>query len=298
MPMFTLAISCLTTFNLPCFMDLTFQVPMQYCSLHHQTLLPSPVTSTTVEVLCCLCFGSVCSFFLELILHWSPVAYWVPTDLGSSSFSILSFIFFIMFMEFSRQEHWSGLPFPSPVDHILSELFTMTHLSWVVLHSMVHSFIEIDKAVVHEIRLVSFLWLWFSVCLPSDGEDKQLLEASWWERPQACTTSVTYCKSRCHLRFWLISYSLKFPTIPSTSSINFLEQFIELRKTIYWLFPSFYKKTCIRIQMNIRIEEMQRAQYVGKESRGPVPSPGTPLSRHHHVYNPETLWTSPILWRF
>ena len=97
--------------------------------------------------------------------------------------------------------------------------------------------------------------------------------------PQACTTSVTYCKSKCHLRFWLISYSLKFPTIPSTSSINFLEQFIELRKTIYWLFPSFYKKTCIRIQMNIRIEEMQRAQYVGKESRGPVPSPGTPLSR-------------------
>ena len=41
--------------------------------------------------------------------------------------------------------------------------------------------------------------------------------------------------------------------------------------------------------MNIRIEEMQRAQYVGKESRGPVPSPGTPLSRHHLVYNPETL---------
>ena len=34
---FTFAISCLTTSNLPCFMDLTFQVPMQYCSLQHQT---------------------------------------------------------------------------------------------------------------------------------------------------------------------------------------------------------------------------------------------------------------------
>ena len=44
---FTLAISCLTTSNLPWFMDLTFQVPMQYCCLQHQTLLPSPVTSTT-----------------------------------------------------------------------------------------------------------------------------------------------------------------------------------------------------------------------------------------------------------
>ena len=37
-------------------------------------------------------------------------------------------------------------------------------------HSMAHSFFELDKAVVHGIRLVSFLWLWFSVCLPSDGE--------------------------------------------------------------------------------------------------------------------------------
>ena len=35
------AISCLTTSNLPWFMDLTFQVPMQYCSLQHRTLLPS-----------------------------------------------------------------------------------------------------------------------------------------------------------------------------------------------------------------------------------------------------------------
>ena len=41
--------------------------------------------------------------------------------------------------------------------------------------------------------------------------------------------------------------------------------------------------------MNIRIEEIQWAQYVGKECRGSMPSPGTPLSQHHHVYNPETL---------
>ena len=30
-------------------------------------------------------------------------------------------------MEFSRQEYWSGLPFSSPVDHILSELSTMIY---------------------------------------------------------------------------------------------------------------------------------------------------------------------------
>ena len=46
----------------------------------------------------------------------------------------------------------------------------MTHLPWEALHGMAHSFIELDKAVVQVIRLVSFLWLWFLVCLTSDGE--------------------------------------------------------------------------------------------------------------------------------
>ena len=166
MSTFTLAISCLTISNLPWFMDLTFQVPMQYCSLQHQTLLPSPVSSTSGH---CFHFGSASSFFLELFLH-SSVAYWAPTDLRSSSLSILSFCLFILFMGFSRQEYWSDLPFPSPVDHILSDLSTVTRPSWVALHGMAHSFIELDKAVVHGSSLDSFLWLWFSVCLPSDGE--------------------------------------------------------------------------------------------------------------------------------
>ena len=92
---FTLATPCLIISNLPWFMDVTFQISMHYCSLEHQTLLLSPVTSTTV---CCFCFGSVSSFFLELFLHWSPVASWAPTNLGSSSFSVLSFCLFILFM--------------------------------------------------------------------------------------------------------------------------------------------------------------------------------------------------------
>ena len=32
----------------------------------------------------------------------------------------------------------------------------MTHPSWAALRDMIHSFIELDKAVVHVIRLVSF----------------------------------------------------------------------------------------------------------------------------------------------
>ena len=177
--MFTLAISCLIISNLPWFMDLTFQVPMQYCSLQHRTLFPSPVTSTTG---CCCCFVSISSFFLELFLHWSSVTYWTPTNLGSSSFSVLSFYLFILFMGFSRQEYWIGLPFPSPVNQFLSELSTMTRLCWVDLHSMAHSFAELDKAVFHVIRMVSFLWLWFLICLPLMKKDKRLMEASWWER--------------------------------------------------------------------------------------------------------------------
>ena len=87
----------------------------------------SPVTFTSR---CCFCFDSISSFFLESFLQWSPVAYWEPTDLGSSSFSVLSFCLFILFMGFSRQEYWRDLPFPSPVGHILSELSTMTRLGW------------------------------------------------------------------------------------------------------------------------------------------------------------------------
>ena len=144
MSTFALAISCLTTSNLPWLMDLTFQVPMQYCSLQHRILLLSPVTSTTGY---CFCFGSIPPFFLELFLHWSPVACWAPTDLGSSPFSILSFCLFILFMGFSRQECWSGLPFPSPLDYILSDLSTMSRPSWVAPRACL-SFIELGKAVV------------------------------------------------------------------------------------------------------------------------------------------------------
>ena len=115
MSTFTLAISCSTTSNLPWFMDLTFRVPIQYCSLQHRTLLLSPVTSTAGY---CFCFGSIPSFFRSYF-STDPAAYWAPTDLGSSSFSILSYCLFILFMGSSRQEYWSGLPFPSPVNHIV-----------------------------------------------------------------------------------------------------------------------------------------------------------------------------------
>ena len=41
--------------------------------------------------------------------------------------------------------YWGGLPFPPPVDHVLSELSAMTSPSWVALHGMAHSFTELRK---------------------------------------------------------------------------------------------------------------------------------------------------------
>ena len=106
--MFTLAISCLTTSNFPWFIDLPFQVPMQYCSLHHQTLLPSPVTSTNG---CCFHFGSISLFFLVLFLHWAP------NYLGSSSFSVQCNIFLpfhtVHGVLKTRIPKWFAIPFSS-----------------------------------------------------------------------------------------------------------------------------------------------------------------------------------------
>ena len=65
------------------------------------------------------------------------------------------------------------------MEHILSELSTMTHLSWVAPHAVAHSFIELGKIVVH----VFTAWLVFcdcgfqSVC-PLMEKDKRLVEVS------------------------------------------------------------------------------------------------------------------------
>ena len=51
-------------------------------------------------------------------------------------------------MGFSQQEYWSGLLFPHPEHHVLSELFTMTNPS--ALHGMAHAFIELCKPLRHD----------------------------------------------------------------------------------------------------------------------------------------------------
>ena len=159
MLMFMLAISCLTTSNLPWFMDLTFQVPMQYCSLQHHTLLLSPVTPTTGY---CFCFGSIPSFFLELFLHWSPVHIGHLLTWGVH----LSVSYLFAFSWGSQGKN------TEVVCHSLLQWITYcqtsppwpVHLGWP--HMAWLSFIELDKAVFRVIRLASFLWLWFQCVCP------------------------------------------------------------------------------------------------------------------------------------
>ena len=100
--------------------------------------------------------GVVFAWLLLFILYGVISPLISSSILGSSSFSVLPFCLIILFMGFPRQGYWSGLPFPSPVDHILSDLSTMTHPYWVAPRAWL-SFIELDKAVV----LVWLDWLVF-----------------------------------------------------------------------------------------------------------------------------------------
>ena len=162
MSIFTLAISCLTTSNLPWLMDLAFQVPMQYCSLQHRTLLLSPVTSTAGY---CFYFVSIPSFFLELFLHVSPVAFWAPMTWGVP----LSVSCHFTFSYCSWGSQGKNI---EVVCHSLLQWTTFCQISppWPVHLGWPHmawlSFIELDKAVVHVIRLASFLWVWFQCVCP------------------------------------------------------------------------------------------------------------------------------------
>ena len=71
--------------NIPCFCAVLFFTVLGFISITNHI--------TTGH---CFRFGSVSSFFLELFLHSSPVVYWAPTDLGSSSFNVISFCLFIL----------------------------------------------------------------------------------------------------------------------------------------------------------------------------------------------------------
>ena len=161
MLMFTCTISCLTTSNLPCFMDLTFKVPMKYCSffffffgfffifLNYFLLWLKNIVSTKMQH---------CSYSIRLYFHHqthpqlNAFPLWPSHFILSGAISSCLLLFtssildtswpwglifwchiFLPFYAvpgfFSWLVHWGGLPLPPPMDHILSELSNMTRWS-------------------------------------------------------------------------------------------------------------------------------------------------------------------------
>ena len=87
-------------------------------------------------------------FFLELSCFFDDLADVGNLVSGSSAFfktslNIRKFMVHVLLKP--GLENFE--PFPSPVDHILSDLSTMTRPSWVAPRAWL-SFIELDKAVV------------------------------------------------------------------------------------------------------------------------------------------------------
>ena len=133
---------------------------MQYCSLQHQTLLLSPVTSTAGYCFCLvppfILSGVISPLISRHLLTWGvplSVSYhfafsycsWGPQGKNTEvvCHSLLQWTAFCQ----------TSAPWPAHLE--------LPHTAWL-------SFIELDIAVVRVIRLTSFLWVWF-VCLPSDA---------------------------------------------------------------------------------------------------------------------------------
>ena len=120
-------------------------------SFSHQVMLVTGLLSSTISQ-CLLKF-----MFFELVIfnYLIPVALLDTFQLGGLIFWSHIFLPFHTIHEILMARVRSGLPFPPPVDHNLSECFTMTHPSWVALNGMANSIIELwkplghDKAVIH-----------------------------------------------------------------------------------------------------------------------------------------------------
>lgn len=107
---------------------------MQYCLLQH---LNSYFHQIHPQLGIFSALSQTPSFLLSFFLC-SSAAYWAPTNMGDFIFQcVISFAFFKLFIQFSgeRMLKWFA-SFPSLLNHTLSELSTMTHLSWVSLHNI------------------------------------------------------------------------------------------------------------------------------------------------------------------
>ena len=88
-----------------------------------------------------------------LFLHSSPVPYCAPTDLGVHL--SVSYLFAFSYCSWSSQGKNTEVVCHSLLQWTTSVRTLMTHPSRVVLHSMAHSFTELDKPAIHVISYMS-----------------------------------------------------------------------------------------------------------------------------------------------
>ena len=138
-------------------MVLTFQIPMQYCSLQRQILL-SPADTSAAEH----CFHSEVPSHLILSGAIGNCLLLFPSNILDISRSCGLIFGCDIFLPFPTVHEvlqaiileWVAISFPSG-SHLL-ELFNKTCPSWVGLYSLAYSSIELckplhhDKVVIHE----------------------------------------------------------------------------------------------------------------------------------------------------
>ena len=123
---------------------------MQYCSLQHQTSLPSPVTSNWVLFLLWLCLF-ILSGVISPVFSSSTLGNYCP---GEFMFQCPIFLplHTVHGVLKARILKWFTSPFSSGACIVRSLHHDLSILGGP--HGMAHSFIKLDKAVVHVIRLV------------------------------------------------------------------------------------------------------------------------------------------------
>ena len=124
-----------------------------FTTIHH--LLPRQILEASMS--------SASSFLpISLLLSSSILGTYWPGEFIFQCPIFLSFHIVHRVLK-ARMLKWFAIPFSSGPRFI--RILYLTCPSWVALHGMAHSFIELDKAVIHVVSLVSFLWLWFSAQL-------------------------------------------------------------------------------------------------------------------------------------
>ena len=248
---------------------------MKYCFLHHQTLLLSPVTSTTGY---CFCFGSVSSFILGLFLHWSPVAYWAPTDWGVHL--LVFYLFAFSYCSWGSQGKNTEVVCRSVLQWTT---FCQNSPPWLVHHGWSYmawlSFIELDKAVVHVIRLVSFLWLWFqSVCpLMSSLSTYHLIGVSLTLDVEYLFMAAPAKHNHCFLP-WM--WDISSPPLLLTLDMGYL------------LLATSHSRKMVSVQFSQSVVSDSLRPHESHHSRPPCPSPPP---RVHSKSLLSSWWCQPAI---